>query len=418
MPKQTRADPLYSRGGYRLDRRADRKNLIITWYDQARRRERSISAGTSEEHAGRAALDRLYLQHSAGGSVCPTCGAMNAGAASALVTTAIADYLLLTNARASREAIAARLAHVLDYIGALDRTEIYCSEIDENWIARFRAWLEARPIVSVKGNILRPRALATVETSIVQLAAAINAAHARGDTPAPARFKAIQGRDLNRSPQYRASVPEIASMFAYALEADCGRENLLGFLRMSLVTLARPDAALDISADPARGQWNSERRILDLNPRGRRQTRKYRATVPIARQAAWIIEAAKQNRGGFVVPVRSVRTAWEGMARALDLPGDRQAGAKLVRRSVAKIMRDRLGQDPAGIAELELMLGHRRIDSVSELYAPFNPGYLGGILAELEAMIEEIEALAPGAFYRSFTAQGGNISPIRSIKNR
>lgn len=418
MPASTREKPLYQRGEYRLDRRAGRSNLVITWYDNQRGRERGASARTSDVREGRKALDRLYLERSGGGAVCPTCGGMSGGATSSLVTTAIADYLLLSEHKASHEAIAARLAHVITYIATLNRADIYCNAIDEAWIARFRTWLEARPIVSVKGKILRERSLSTVENSVMQLAAAINAAYQRRDTPHPPRFKPIQIHELNRSPQYRADVAMIGRMFAYALEANRGRENLLGFLRISLVTLARPDAAHDVSVDPKREQWNAEHRILDLNPLGRRQTRKYRAKTPIPRQAARILEDARENSGGFVVPVGSIRSAWEAMAKEIGLPGDRQAGTKLVRRSVAKIMRDRLGQEPSKIAELEIMLGHRRIDSVSELYAPFDPSYCASILAEIEALIEEIEDLAPGAFYRDLTAQRGNVTPIARAKKR
>ena len=57
------------------------------------------------------------------------------------------------------------------------------------------------------------------------------------------------------------------------------RASLRRFLMISVATWARPDAAHDFSTDPKRRQWNSKARILSLNPRGRRQTKKYRATV-------------------------------------------------------------------------------------------------------------------------------------------
>jgi hypothetical protein len=34
-----------------------------------------------------------------------------------------------------------------------------------------------------------------------------------------------------------------------------------------------------------------------------------------------------------------------------------------------------------------------------------------------EGMIDEIEAAPPGAFYRDFTAQGGNVASIARAKN-
>ena len=43
------------------------------------------------------------------------------------------------------------------------------------------------------------------------------------------------------------------------------------------------------------------------------------------------------------------------------------------------------------------MLGHRKA-STSDLYAVFDPVNLGLALSVTEAIIDEIEALAPGAF--------------------
>ena len=47
---------------------------------------------------------------------------------------------------------------------------------------------------------------------------------------------------------------------------------------ISLNTLARPDAVLDLS--PA--QVDFKRRLIKLNPDGRKQTKKYRPVVPIS----------------------------------------------------------------------------------------------------------------------------------------
>lgn len=59
-------------------------------------------------------------------------------------------------------------------------------------------------------------------------------------------------------------------------------------------------------------------------------------------------------------------------------------------------MRKRLPQEAWG--ELEMFLGHDKFDGTSDLYAPFRPDYLRRALAVVEALIDEIEALEPGAF--------------------
>jgi hypothetical protein len=91
MPATKRSKPLYERGGFRLVGRPDRKHLEIVWYDRARGRERSVSASTSDPIAGRAALDRVYLERVGGEHIRPTCG-QRRQAEEKFVTTAIADY--------------------------------------------------------------------------------------------------------------------------------------------------------------------------------------------------------------------------------------------------------------------------------------------------------------------------------------
>ena len=63
-------------------------------------------------------------------------------------------------------------------------------------------------------------------------------------------------------------------------------------------------------------------------------------------------------------------------------------------------------------SQIEIFLGHQRFDAVSDLYAPFRRTYLRRAQAEIET-IDEIEALAPGAFYRVCIPSSGKVVPIR-----
>ena len=98
---------------------------------------------------------------------------------------------------------------------------------------------------------------------------------------------------------------------------------------------------------------------------------------------------------GFFVTVKPVRKAFEAMLDELRLPRDRETGLKLIRRSVSQIARPRIGE--AQWVQGEMMLGHRKA-STSDLYALFDPANLGLALSVTEAIIDEIEALVPGAF--------------------
>lgn len=85
--------------------------------------------------------------------------------------------------------------------------------------------------------------------------------------------------------------------------------------------------------------------------------------------------------------------------QALRIGGE--AGPKLIRRSMATLVRKRIGEGswPQG----KMMLGHVKFD-VSDIYAIPDPANLGIALEATETIIEEIEKLCPGAFYRTVTA--------------
>jgi hypothetical protein len=212
----------------------------------------------------------------------------------------------------------------------------------------------------------------------------------------PVGFRPIPLKDLTNSPSYRADVATLAAMFTHAL-ANKRRGSLLAFLRFGVISWARPDAIMDASTEPRRGQWHSAARAFALNPVGRRQTRKYRATVPIPECLAWWFD----ETNGPLVPQGLSKSTWRRMEEALGLPGQGQSGMRLVRRSVATIARKRLGEE--NWIQARIMLGHVQ-PTTSDIYAVSEPAHLGRALAVTTALIGEIEALAPGAFYRSFTA--------------
>jgi hypothetical protein len=401
MPKTRRAKPIYQRGEYRLFARPSRNHEII-WYDERGKRERSRSAGTTDDGEAKAELDRLYTKKHGGIPCCPTCKRpldQSSQAASVL----IANYL---ETKADGDAIHPRLAHVLTFIEEKGHADDAADSIDEEWAQDFRDWMA--------GRTDRARAPGTIENSLIQLAAALRFG---GVEPG---FKPIPTAEVNRSPVYRASIPTMAAMFRYCLEPKGRtekeiarrrreRENLLRFLRASVATWARPDAAHDISTKAERRQWFSNGRVLALNPDGRRQTRKRRAVVPVARQWAPHLDECK----GFYVTVKSVKSAWEAMAAELKLPGGGQSGMKLIRRSMMTLARLRLGEEHW--VQGRMMAGHVKV-TISDIYALPDPANLGRALRVTEDIIDELEMACPGAYYRDFTAQGGNVASIGRAK--
>jgi GrpB-like predicted nucleotidyltransferase (UPF0157 family) len=393
MPATRREEPLYQRGpqGRQLRLYPGRPNFQVIWYDDQRKRERSCSTGTTDEEEAKAFLDNLYVKRFGGVPRCPTCG-QAIRQDRERVAVLIANYL---ETKGETDAVHPRLAHIIHFQTDTDRLEDTCDQVDEEWAQEFRDWLAEQPD--------RARAPSTIENSLIQLAAAMRFGKVEPD------FKTIPTVDLNRTPQHRSDIAELARMFRYCLDpqppkgktwADVERtrrkrerNNLLRFLRASIATWARPDAVMDISTAPKRHQWHSNARVLALNPVGRRQTRKRRATLPIARQFAPHLDETR----GFYIPVDSIRSAWDSMSAELGLPRERESGMKLIRRSVSHIARKRLGEEHW--IQGKIFLGHHK-DTVSDLYALMDPANLGRALAVTEAIIDEVEALAPGAFRR------------------
>jgi hypothetical protein len=81
-----------------------------------------------------------------------------------------------------------------------------------------------------------------------------------------------------------------------------------------------------------------------------------------------------------------------------------------------KLLRPSMGQlvcyrgVPDG--QLELQMGHRRLSSVTDLYPAFRAEYLDAATEAIEAILDDIETMAPGAFHREVTGDTGNIAPL------
>ena len=446
MPKRRTQEILYRRGRYWLawDEKADGTRRspypAIFWYDEEAQRIRSNSTGTTDVEEAKGTLDSRYVKETFGESVCPTCR-QPIRRSGLPVADAIANYLTLVgNERDSADAIRPRLEHVLNYLETLPG-EAVCEDVDENWIERFRRWNIAQPIVSISrkrneaGQIVevrkeRPRAPGTVEASVRMLAAAVNLALDPTGKTKPASFSAKKPKEVSRTPNLRVQLPMLASMFRYATDPAWRgpRDNLHRYLIGALISLGRPDAIYDISVDQDRGQWSPDFRVLALNPRNRAQTSKYRATVKVPSHGARVLDElvtragrarskAERRRLSWLVPVGDIGTAWDRMCGQLGLPiGQGEAGQKLIRRSVGTLLRSRrVGKD-----DIELALGHRVFDPVTDLYAPFDPLYLEQASEALEAICAEIEALVPNAFtlhlHRSDTGDADNVVSLQEAR--
>ena len=245
----------------------------------------------------------------------------------------------------------------------------------------------------------------TVEESVKQLKAALSHAVPKYLAIAPV-LKHFTRDEVTPERTYRLSVEMLAKMLDYTATGKgnyAGHADRLLPLRRYMIgaisTLGRPDAILDMSADPEREQWQIAAGVFNLNPKGRIQTRKRRAMLPIpAMLDGWLRateghlvcrEVRRKDADGNTwtdqIRVKSVKKSWAAMARDFGIPGG--WGPKLIRHSVATI----ITRNRADLIELEMALGHRALKKSTSAYAIFDPDYLATIRAGIEELWRELE---------------------------
>lgn len=162
-------------------------------------------------------------------------------------------------------------------------------------------------------------------------------------------------------------VEEVAKL----LEAST-QNHLRVFIIMMVATTARPDAVLDLTFD----RCDLERRIIQLNPADRAQTKKYRPVVRMPVSIIPYMSEAIEANGEYVVSpdgqrVKSVRTTWRTTRAKAGL--DDRVNAYSLRHTMARWLRSK--SVPAW--EVAAQLGHKTQElRTTEIYAPFDPNYL------------------------------------------
>jgi site-specific recombinase XerC len=136
------------------------------------------------------------------------------------------------------------------------------------------------------------------------------------------------------------------------------------FLLLACCTLARPEAILDLTVF----QRDREAGTIDLNPAGRRQTRKYRPVVLEAATLTPWLDQAKTDH--FVAwhgrPLNSIKTAWRRLRANAELDAEVQPYS--IRHTMAREMRRRR----VPLEQRQTYLGHlpRGSARTTAIYAP------------------------------------------------
>jgi len=193
-------------------------------------------------------------------------------------------------------------------------------------------------------------------------------------------------------------------------------EPLFRFLMLSLLTGARPGAVLDM------GSWSlTDEGLLQSNPSGRRQNKKFRPTVGIPETlAAWLEEwgpagrwVIYKSRHGYGQAIRRLCAR-----KAVNVP---EFTAYSIRHKVTTILRN------AGVPEekIQVQQGHRRPESrISRGYGKFEAEYFVEVCDALDDYVERLDRItkrslipAPATKLRPSSHHVHKAPQLRVVKN-
>ncbi|MGV2169207.1 tyrosine-type recombinase/integrase [Agrobacterium sp. 16-172Ci] len=159
------------------------------------------------------------------------------------------------------------------------------------------------------------------------------------------------------------------------------RPHMFIYCMIALNTMARPEAALQLSPS----QVDLSDRWINLNPKGRKQTKKYRPIVPITNTLSPFLQ--QTDIPAFVLwnskPIASVKKTFA--STVLDAGLSKEITPYSLRHTMATELRRR------GVSawEIEGLLGHRR-PSTTEKYAHYAPDYMSAGRMAIDAYFETL----------------------------
>ena len=249
----------------------------------------------------------------------------------------------------------------------------------------FRAWLK-----------LKGHRGAYISRILTVGRAAINFARKRGEI-ASVPFILDERKTSDSVKRPKLTIPQLRAL----LTASRKWPHLHAFMVLALATMGRPSAVLELK--PA--QISLDFRLIDLNPAGREQTKKFRPVVPLADAALPFVNDRNCQR--FILwrgkPVLSIKKTFALAVKAAGLPTD------IVPYSLRHTMAMEIRRRGVDKWEVKGFLGHGGND-VTDTYAEFSPDYLSAGRAAIDAYLLEVgsEFLAPAFHLRATEPEGEN----------
>lgn len=257
---------------------------------------------------------------------------------------------------------------------------------------------EAKQKEFVEWSVAKGHSLGYVSRNLSVLAAALS--HSKIKLAVTFKEPAIREKwAVKAKPRARRHTPsdhELARILTHA-----GEGNFFRWLVISLGTAARPEAAMEVCM----AQRNRDAGTLSLNPEGRPQNRKYRATIREPRfLSAWLDHWATDRYCAYTT-VESVQTAIERLRVKKEVAVPRFS-AYSCRHKIATVLRQaRIPKE-----ERDLFMGHAR----PEGYGEWDPDYLKACADALDAWWIGLDKLVEGRSLFAPVCESENVKRLRA----
>jgi integrase len=147
---------------------------------------------------------------------------------------------------------------------------------------------------------------------------------------------------------------------------------------LGLFTMARPSAILELTWD----RVDFDRRQIDLNPRGRRQTKKRRPVVALNDEALDALQEAYAARQSEYVVERGAKRV--GNIKKAFHAASARSGIKVTPYTLRHTGAVWAAEGGASMDELAQFMGHDDSATTSTHYARYSPGHLRGVATKVQ----------------------------------
>jgi integrase len=150
------------------------------------------------------------------------------------------------------------------------------------------------------------------------------------------------------------------------------------YVLLGLYTMARPSAILELTWD----RVDFERRQIDLNPRGRRQTKKRRPVVAVNDELLEALHEAHRARQSEFVVERGAKRV--GNIKKAFQAASARSGIRVTPYTLRHTGAVWAAENGASMDELAQFMGHDDSVTTSTHYARYSPGHLMGVANKVQ----------------------------------